>query len=101
MSILIDYKPQATYLVQYSAERVWKDHAPRWTWNRRRSPTFMLLVILVELYGTSSAIRKFGKTCRNPVVEVKRETPIGDCFIPGRFTVYMNVAKSISNVTYV
>lgn len=101
MSVSPDHKPQTKYLVQYRAERVWKDHAPRWTWDRRRSTKFMLVVVLVELYGASSTIRKFGNTCRNPVVEVKSESAISYRFISGKFGAYMNEAKSISNDTYV
>ena len=72
--------------MQYRAERVWKDHAPRWAWDHKRSPKFMLLVILVELYGASSAVREVGNACRDPVIEVKGESAVRD-FISGRFGV--------------
>jgi hypothetical protein len=47
----------------------------------------MLLVVLVELYGASSAVRKVGNTCGDPVVEVKGDGAVRDCVISGRFGV--------------
>ena len=87
--VLTENKPQTKYLVQYRAEGVWKDHAPRWAWDHRRSPKFMLLVVLVELYGASSAVRKVGNTWGDPgpVVEIEGESAIRDCVISGRFGV--------------
>jgi len=48
----------------------------------------MLLVVLVEFYGASSAVRKLGNTCRNPVVEVKGDSTVCDGFTPDKFGVH-------------
>jgi hypothetical protein len=47
----------------------------------------MLLVVLFELYGAPSTVRKLGNTCGDPVVKVKGESAVRDCFISGRFGV--------------
>lgn len=61
----------------------------------------MLLVVLVELDGTSSSVRKLGNTCGYPVVKVKCDSAVRNCFIADGFRVNTGEAKSILDDTYV
>ena len=54
----------------------------------------MLLVVLVELYGASSAVCKVGNTGRNLVVKVEGKHTVRDCFM-GIWSRHATGSKSI------
>ena len=93
--------PWANYLLQCRAEGVREHYASRQTWNRRRSPKFVLLINLVELDGTSGTVRKLGYRRGNPVIEIKYERTLPNRFISDRFSISMNDPNSFSNGAYV